>query len=55
MSGDIVIGGGGSVAVATSELFDDARQLRRLWKQAFGVSIAKFRAARSSAAEGKLQ
>jgi hypothetical protein len=30
MSGDIVIGGGGSVAVATSELFDDARQLSEL-------------------------
>ena len=30
MAGDIVIGGGGSVAVATSELFDDARRLSEL-------------------------
>jgi len=31
-------------AIAASCGFDDARQLRRLWKQSFGVSIAKFRA-----------
>jgi hypothetical protein len=30
MAGDLVIGGGGSIAVATSELFDDARRLRDL-------------------------
>ncbi len=30
MAGDIVIGGGGSIAVATSELFDDARRLDEL-------------------------
>ena len=30
MAGDIVIGGGGSIAVATSELFDDARRLSEL-------------------------
>ena len=30
MSGDIVIGGGGCIAVATSELFDDARRLSEL-------------------------
>lgn len=30
MAGDIVIGGGGSIAVATSELFDDARRLGEL-------------------------
>ena len=40
-------------AIAASCGFDDARQLRRLWKQAFGVSIADFRAARSRAAEGR--
>lgn len=32
-------------AIASSVGFDDARQLRRLWKQSFGVSIAAFRAA----------
>ena len=32
-------------AIAASCGFDDARQLRRLWKQSFGVSIAAFRAA----------
>ena len=40
-------------AIAASCGFEDARQLRRLWKQAFGVSIADFRAARSRAAEGR--
>ena len=30
MAGDIVIGGGGSIAVATSELFEDARRLSEL-------------------------
>jgi transcriptional regulator GlxA family with amidase domain len=39
-------------AIASSCGFDDARQLRRLWKQAFGISIADFRATRSRAAEG---
>jgi transcriptional regulator GlxA family with amidase domain len=34
-------------AIAASCGFDDARQLRRLWKQSFGVSIAAFRAAHS--------
>ena len=34
-------------AIASSVGFDDARQLRRLWKQSFGVSIAAFRAANS--------
>jgi len=33
--------------IAASCGFDDARQLRRLWKQSFGVSIAAFRAAHS--------
>ncbi len=33
-------------AIAASCGFDDARQLRRIWKQAFGVSIAAFRATR---------
>jgi transcriptional regulator GlxA family with amidase domain len=32
-------------AIASSVGFDDARQLRRLWKQSFGVSISAFRAA----------
>lgn len=40
-------------AIASSCGFDDARQLRRLWKQRFGVSIADFRAAQSHAAEGR--
>ncbi len=40
-------------AIASSCGFDDARQLRRLWKQTFGVSIADFRAARSRATEAK--
>src|SRR5712692_9365662 len=35
-------------AIAASCGFDDARQLRRLWKQSFGVSIAAFRAAHSN-------
>ena len=30
-------------AIASSVGFDDARQLRRLWKQSFGLSIAAFR------------
>jgi transcriptional regulator GlxA family with amidase domain len=34
-------------AIASSVGFDDARQLRRLWKQSYGVSIAAFRAANS--------
>ena len=34
-------------AIASSVGFEDARQLRRLWKQSFGVSIAAFRAANS--------
>lgn len=34
-------------AIASSVGFEDARQLRRLWKQSFGVSIAAFRAASS--------
>jgi transcriptional regulator GlxA family with amidase domain len=40
-------------AIASSCGFDDARQLRRLWKQTFGVSIANFRATRSRAAESR--
>jgi transcriptional regulator GlxA family with amidase domain len=40
-------------AIASSCGFDDARQLRRLWKQNFGVSIAEFRAARSRFAESR--
>lgn len=40
-------------AIASSCGFDDARQLRRLWKQTFGVSIADFRAARSRLPEGR--
>jgi transcriptional regulator GlxA family with amidase domain len=40
-------------AIASSCGFDDARQLRRLWKQTFGVSIAEFRAARSRLSEGR--
>jgi transcriptional regulator GlxA family with amidase domain len=40
-------------AIASSCGFDDARQLRRLWKHAFGVSIADFRAARSRVAEDR--
>lgn len=40
-------------AIASSCGFDDARQLRRLWKQNFGVSIADFRAARTRLAEGR--
>ena len=32
--------------IASSCGFEDARQLRRLWKQSFGVSIAAFRAGR---------
>jgi transcriptional regulator GlxA family with amidase domain len=39
-------------AIASSCGFDDARQLRRLWKQNFGVSIADFRAARTRVVEG---
>jgi transcriptional regulator GlxA family with amidase domain len=34
-------------AIASSVGFEDARQLRRLWKQSFGVSIAAYRAASS--------
>ncbi len=41
--------------IAASCGFEDPRQLRRLWKQAFGVSIADFRAARNTAAEGRAQ
>lgn len=40
-------------AIASSCGFDDARQLRRLWKQNFGVSIADFRAARTRLAESR--
>jgi transcriptional regulator GlxA family with amidase domain len=40
-------------AIASSCGFDDARQLRRLWKQSYGVSIAGFRAARARAAESR--
>ncbi len=36
--------------IAASCGFEDSRQLRRLWKQAFGASIADFRAARASSA-----
>jgi transcriptional regulator GlxA family with amidase domain len=35
--------------IATSCGFDDARQLRRLWRRAFGVSISQFRTAHGSA------
>lgn len=35
--------------------FEDARQLRRLWKKTFGISIADYRAGRSAAAEGRSQ
>lgn len=35
-------------AIAASCGFEDARQLRRLWKQSHGMSIAAFRAVRSS-------
>jgi len=41
--------------IAASCGFEDARQLRRLWKKTFGVSIADYRAARSAAAEGRTQ
>jgi transcriptional regulator GlxA family with amidase domain len=40
-------------AIASSCGFDDARQLRRLWKETFGVSIADFRARRSRIEEGR--
>ncbi len=40
-------------AIASSCGFDDARQLRRLWKQTFGVSIADFRATQSRPREGR--
>jgi transcriptional regulator GlxA family with amidase domain len=40
-------------AIASSCGFDDARQLRRLWKRTFGVSIADFRAARPRPQEGR--
>ncbi len=40
-------------SVAASCGFDDARQLRRLWKQSFGVSIGAFRAAHTPAVEGR--
>ena len=42
-------------SIASSCGFEDSRQLRRLWKQAFGVSIADFRSARTAAAEGRSQ
>ncbi len=38
-------------AIAESCGFEDARQLRRIWKQSYGVSIARFRSGRR-AAEG---
>jgi len=51
---DLVDDPGRSVqAIASSCGFDDARQLRRLWKQAFGLSIADFRASRSRVAESR--
>jgi transcriptional regulator GlxA family with amidase domain len=37
--------------IAESCGFEDARHLRRLWKRAFGVSIADFRASRARAQE----
>lgn len=37
-------------SIASSCGFEDARQLRRLWKQAFGVSIADFKSARNNSA-----
>jgi len=40
-------------AIASSCGFDDARQLRRLWKQTFGVSIAQFRATRAFSSESR--
>ncbi len=42
-------------SIASSCGFEDSRQLRRLWKQAFGVSITDFRSARTAAAEGRSQ
>lgn len=42
-------------SIASSCGFEDSRQLRRLWKQTFGVTIADFRAARTTAAEGRAQ
>ena len=42
-------------SIASSCGFEDSRQLRRLWKQSFGVTIADFRAARMAAAEGREQ
>jgi transcriptional regulator GlxA family with amidase domain len=35
--------------IAASCGFEDARQLRRLWRRTFGVSISEFRAARAAA------
>lgn len=40
-------------AIAASCGFEDSRQLRRLWKQQFGVSISHFKTARSRAAKGR--
>jgi transcriptional regulator GlxA family with amidase domain len=40
-------------AIASSCGFDDARQLRRLWKQTYGVSITNFRTTRSRVAESE--
>jgi transcriptional regulator GlxA family with amidase domain len=38
-------------AIAASCGFEDARQLRRLWKQFYGMSIAEYRAARTLGAQ----
>ncbi len=40
-------------AIAASCGFEDSRQLRRLWKQEFGVPITHFRTARARAAKGR--
>jgi transcriptional regulator GlxA family with amidase domain len=39
-------------AISSSCGFDDARQLRRLWKQNFGMSISDFRTGRSRSLKG---
>lgn len=41
--------------IAVSCGFEDPRQLRRVWKQTFGVSIADFRASRSSGVERRME
>jgi len=40
-------------SIAASCGFEDSRQLRRLWKESFGSSIADYRAAQTRAAEGR--